>query len=127
MTSLLKLLYQYFSFYFRDWSIVHLMGNRVLPYKVFTPGTLQAAHIGFEGGLHSKDANNKLITINKQSTIFGPFHVDATFHKTTQLAMNQHKKGYGGWGHPADHAHCLELFEGSGAASGGWREKLGIQ
>jgi hypothetical protein len=104
------------------------MGQKLLPDRVLTPGTLQVAHIGFEGGLHAKDTDLLRIRVMKQGSKFGAFHekVNAPISKGVNSESSYGKrKGFGGWGHPADHEHCLKLFGGQ-VGTTSWREKLGI-
>lgn len=101
-----------FDDYNWDWSVVHLMVKRALPYKVLVPSKLQAAHIGMEGGLHENSVGlAKIRAMKFHVKNLGPFHgkPDAPF--TRYMSMRPaNKRGFGGWGHPADHEHCLKLF-----------------
>ena len=98
---------------YRDWTFVHMMAQRSLPFQVLTPGTLQVAHIGLDGGMHPPNsAQANLIERNRNTVKFGAFHgkpssVRPYTSKNTRLVH----KGNGGWGHPADHEHCLTLFK----------------
>ena len=99
-----------------DWAIVHLMDKGVLPSRVLYPNKPQVMHIGVDGGgLHGEKNRPKWHLSNVLHAPFpGPFHgtkfVGTTKHvgqpktATTQL--------YGGWGHPADHEHCLKILQG---------------
>ena len=95
----------------RDWTLVHLMGEEMLPFRVLTPATLQVSHIGFEGGLHEKDQEMRKIIANKMRSTFGPFHDKVVQPKQKLDSPKSHPKGFGGWGHPADHEHCMKLFD----------------
>jgi hypothetical protein len=99
------------------------MGKRLLPHLVLVPSVQQAAHIGIEGGLHAKglreDIKRKIRSVNLK-----PFHPVKSVLKYPKLIP--HQKGYGGWGHPADHNHCLELFNNVDAVKRDWKHVLGI-
>ena len=98
-----------------DWSIVHLMAMKYLPFKILVPGTLQSAHIGLEGGMHNlatTDTNrvdfmNKIVKDGKLQE----FHADVAVPHVQHIKPPKMKKqGFGGWGHPADQQHCMEVF-----------------
>lgn len=98
----------------RDWSIVHLMGKGLVPYKTLVPNEPQVLHIGIEGGLHDHHENFELeeaITNGLQ-----PFHTklsgDPNEVGRFMDFIKVHDQGYGGWGHSADHEHCKKLFHG---------------
>jgi hypothetical protein len=109
----------------RDWSIVHLMGKKMLPYLVIVPAIPQAAHIG-KNGLHGAGAGagavRKIKMMEKGSHGMLPFQ-GTSFHSGKRKAFKPHDKGYGGWGHPADHEHCIKLF----IAKPTWRQTLGLK
>ncbi|KAL3914070.1 MAG: hypothetical protein SGILL_006248 [Bacillariaceae sp.] len=98
-----------------DWSIVRLMQLKVLPFHILVPGKLQAAHIGLEEGLHTDAITEQKRQMMKQHRNHLPeFHekVGVPFKGTLNNRM-RNQKPFGGWGHPADHEHCLELFGAS--------------
>ena len=99
-----------FDDYNWDWSLVHMMGKMMVPWRVLTPGTLQVSHIGLEGGLHSLNTNHARISQIKKRSHFGAFHVQVDNPNKTGWTLKSHNKGYGGWGHPVDHEHCIKLF-----------------
>jgi alpha-1,6-mannosyl-glycoprotein beta-1,2-N-acetylglucosaminyltransferase len=96
-----------------DWAIVHLMDKGLLPFRVLYPTKPQVMHIGVVG-LHGTKKKNRPWHKLHTPPFPGPFHgtkfVGTTKHvfrpknATTQL--------YGGWGHPADHEHCLKILQG---------------
>jgi alpha-1,6-mannosyl-glycoprotein beta-1,2-N-acetylglucosaminyltransferase len=98
-----------------DWSFVHLMSKsiNVLPFRVLVPGVQQVAHIGIEGGLHEENNEKKAELMQR--------HKDLTsFHRKVgglwtkyQNKRSIQDKGFGGWGHPRDQEHCLDLFRPS--------------
>jgi hypothetical protein len=90
------------------------MGKDLLPYLVLVPRRIQVAHIGLEGGLHEgtiskvKEARMRQLTAKDLK----PFKmkVIAKDIYPFQTQKKKHNEGFGGWGHPADHHHCLSLF-----------------
>ena len=95
----------------------------ILPNKVVVPGTLQVAHIGMENGLH--EAKNQKVIMAKRYGDLKEFHLKLT--KDTLIPSKAlgktPKKGFGGWGHPADQEHCMKLFGGTaGAGEGGQKQ-----
>jgi len=74
------------------------------------PSRPQVLHIGFEGGMHSKDIKPIVRAAFERSGGLAP-----TFHGTAIagsmiVKKKVHAKGYGGWGHPADQQHCMDLL-----------------
>jgi len=99
-----------------DWTIVHLMAMGYLPYKILEPGTLEVAHIGLSGGMHH-DGNNvdgsKRAMMNQYVTNarLKPYNAQVGVPHVMKLqSPSVQQKGYGGWGHPADHEHCQKIF-----------------
>jgi len=99
-----------------DWSIVHLMAKEYLPFKILVPGVLQVAHIGLEGGMHEGattnqkrvDYMNELVKDGKLESFFADVGVP---HVQRIKPPKVEKQGFGGWGHPADQQHCMEVFQ----------------
>lgn len=95
-----------------DWSIVRMMQVHELPFQILVPKVLQVAHIGLEGGLHT-DA----MSVQKQEMMkiysdhLPEFHnkVGRPYSGTQNMLMHE-QQAFGGWGHPADHKHCMKLF-----------------
>ena len=85
------------------------MGQGLIPFKALTPGILQVAHIGADG-LHGKDLNMAKRRAIEDMHDLKPFH--GTIHDKARSSMRprSHNRGYGGWGHPADHEHCLKIL-----------------
>mmetsp|Transcript_56671 Transcript_56671/g.137745 ORF Transcript_56671/g.137745 Transcript_56671/m.137745 type:complete len:211 (-) Transcript_56671:2297-2929(-) len=95
-----------------DWSVVHLMSAKIkaLPFRVLVPGTQQVAHIGVEGGLHEENNEEKAALMEKHKDL-QHFHLKVGRLWTKyQNKRTTQKQGYGGWGHPRDQQHCLDLF-----------------
>jgi hypothetical protein len=91
------------------------MKLKYLPFQILVPGVLQVAHIGLEGGLHESSISLKKRTMfNQLRNTLGPFHFKVhNPYGMSMNAINNKVKPYGGWGHPADHEHCLKLFGAS--------------
>jgi hypothetical protein len=97
-----------------DWSIVHLMSEGLLPYRVLFPTSPQVLHIGIDGGIHSGKLPSWELFRMVQTSIPGPFHETKFVGTTKEFNDDQTaaQEPYGGWGHPADHDHCLKLLMG---------------
>lgn len=106
-----------------------MMGKRLLPYKTLVPNELQVAHIGLKGGLHEKDIGNMQAGRIEHADQLMPFHGriegDSDSLGTFMDSIKVHDKGYGGWGHPADHEHCMKLFLGKKRRNT-WKQLLHI-
>lgn len=74
---------------------------------------MQVAHIGLSGGLHEKSINEEAKIKIMETKQLQPFHgkIHDNHLGTYQVGLKVHNEGYGGWGHPADHEHCIKLFE----------------
>jgi hypothetical protein len=96
-------------FYERDWSFVHLQGLGLLPAVVLVPSRPQVLHIGFEGGMHEKDIKPAVRHAFERSHGIAPEFHGTTLGGGMNIKIKTHNKGFGGWGHPADHQHCLDL------------------
>eukprot|EP00934_Nitzschia_sp_Nitz4_P006045 Nitzschia sp. Nitz4//scaffold24_size164493//109468//113379//NITZ4_002339-RA/size164493-snap-gene-0.16-mRNA-1//-1//CDS//3329544147//6035//frame0 len=108
-----------FDEYNWDWSLVHLMGNELLPHLVLVPMTVQAAHIGVEGGLHESGITQQKLArmgrlLGQSGKLTTAFHASVGHLMPLRKGRKVHNEGFGGWGHPADHEHCLNLFKHSG-------------
>ena len=79
----------------------------MLPYLVIVPAKPQVAHIG-KDGLHGVNVE-KLRLMEQGMHGLLPFH-GTSFQSGRKKMLKPHNKGYGGWGHPADHEHCIKLF-----------------
>ena len=90
---------------------MHLQGLGMIPHTVLVPSRPQVLHIGFEGGMHEKDIKPAVRAAFMKSKGVAPqFHGTSIGGSVTPKAK-PHKKGFGGWGHPADQEHCLKLLE----------------
>mmetsp|Transcript_13513 Transcript_13513/g.26939 ORF Transcript_13513/g.26939 Transcript_13513/m.26939 type:complete len:123 (+) Transcript_13513:145-513(+) len=98
------------TFFYRDWSVVHLMALDKIPSVVLYPPVQQTRHIGFKGlhGVKNKGKKKKV----ELGTIENPGalqRVDAR-----EYPQIEKHRGYGGWGHPKDHAHCMDVAHHDG-------------
>jgi hypothetical protein len=96
-----------FAVFHRDWSIVHLMGMQMLPSMVIVPAKPQVAHIG-KCGLHG--INGHRLRLMKDNSQDGLLPFLGTSFQSRGNEQIKPRKGHGGWGHPADHEHCIKLF-----------------
>ena len=88
------------------------MTQKLIPSLVLCPTELQVAHVGLEG-MHGegKGINHAVAFRIKNTNELAPF-TGTELLPNAKGRVHPHYKGYGGWGHPADHDHCLELFNG---------------
>ena len=97
-----------FDDYNWDWSMVHLQGEKLLPHALLFPREKIAKHIGISDGMHNKDSVQLGPSFYVLNTQFdGTGGIYSTNVKTDRLL---HKKGWGGWSHPADQEHCMKLL-----------------
>ena len=87
-----------------------MQGIGMLPHTVLVPSRPQVLHIGFEGGMHEKDIKPAVRAAFMRSQGIAPEFHGTQIAGNVNAKIKQHKKGYGGWGHPADHEHCLKLL-----------------
>ena len=87
-----------------------MQGAGLIPHTTLVPTRPQVLHIGLEGGMHEKDIRPGVrLAFERSGGIAPPFHSDKIYGDVN-VNRKIHDKGYGGWGHPADHQHCLDLF-----------------
>ena len=89
---------------------------------MIVPAKPQVAHIG-KDGLHGVGPQ-KLKLMEQGVHGLSPFH-GTSFQSGMKKMVKAFNKGYGGWGHPADHEHCIKLF-GAKPTSVNWRQTLGL-
>eukprot|EP00939_MAST-03C_sp_MAST-3C-sp1_P005000 g5000.t1 len=87
-----------FDEYGWDWSVVHTMAIGKVPHKVVAPTKRQVRHIGMKG-MHGREVVARPV---------GPFH-GTTVRKGAKVPAVRKHKGNGGWAHPKDHEHCLQM------------------
>ena len=81
-----------------------------MPHTALVPSRPQVLHIGFEGGMHEKDIKPAVRAAFERSQGIAPeFHATEIAGRTNVKAK-AHMRGFGGWGHPADHKHCRDLL-----------------
>jgi len=90
-----------FDDYNWDWSLVHMMDEKLIPARVLQPSVAQTVHIGTEGGMHVHGSVDSRSEAN-------PFH-GKKMYSYEGRRWKSTAVGYGGWGHPQDQKHCLEL------------------
>ena len=73
-----------------DWSIVHSAGKGHVPHTMLYPGKERVHAID---DLHDFESGFKGTTVC-----------------IADVAPIKHEKGFGGWGHPRDQEHCMELW-----------------
>ena len=79
----------------------------LLPHTVLIPCQNLAKHIGIEGGMHAHKV--------PKSAVANLGQFDTKFYGTSLLGSvnvpaQKKVKPYGGWGHPADQQHCMEIL-----------------
>ena len=104
-----------FDDYNWDWSLVHLMTKGLIPFKILCPSSLQTAHIGLQGGMHGAAAmeQKRIARMNNLLNEDGKleaYHRDVGVPHVQRVAPPNDEEGFGGWGHPADQEHCMEVF-----------------
>ena len=88
------ILLSYHAQYNWELSIVHLLSKSGMPHRVFIPSDRQARRV--------KDAKGSY-------SFKGPFVGES--YCINQSSAAAHDKGYGGWSHPKDISHCMELWK----------------
>ena len=93
-------------FRIRDWSIVHLQVQGSVPCFVLAPSAPQVRHIGVVGmhGGANEEAKKKAATADTPSE----FHGKSIVSRQNTSPIMARKNG--GWAHPKDHQHCLEVL-----------------
>jgi len=95
-----------------DWSIVHLMNEGLLPSRVLYPSIPQVMHVGIVGGIHAGKLSRWQLYATMNSKFPLPFHGTKFVGATKEVNQTVPKEPFGGWGHEADHKHCLEMLQG---------------
>ena len=95
-----------------DWSIFHVMQKGRLPTHVLYPTIPQTMHVGVDEGMHSGRVIPRWrLHAMLHSSLPLPFH--GTELIGTDVRREGPKHSYGGWGHPADINHCLNVWNGT--------------
>ena len=91
-----------------NWSMVKLANEEILPHMILGPAHMLVKHIGVEG-MHTEQLKK---IKKKQGDVQLQHWVGYTY--VEKRVPKKRAPGYGGWGHPADHEHCRNLFLGKG-------------
>ena len=85
-----------------------MQASGFLPHVLLVPHYTLANHIGIDGGMH--------VHAKSRAAIANLNDIDTEFYGT-EIAMAagfvpaaKKAKGFGGWGHPADQQHCMDLL-----------------
>ena len=92
-----------------DWSIVHLMNEGLVPSRVLYPTVPQTMHVGIDSGIHAGKVARWQLFAAMNAKFPGQFHGTKLVGGTAQMNRTV-AVPFGGWGHKADHKHCLELL-----------------
>lgn len=88
------------------------MDMGLLPIRVLNPTQRQVLHIGFEGGMHSNGGGSMLQAFKLKRDYPKEFHGTEFVGDYIDPIRRNPAKKYGGWGHAADHKHCLQVLQG---------------
>jgi alpha-1,6-mannosyl-glycoprotein beta-1,2-N-acetylglucosaminyltransferase len=102
-----------FDDYNWDWTMVGLQNKKIIPHLVLVPSRVQTRHIGLDQGMHTTDRKGTKHLSSKQKERLAT--LDTKFGGTKlsgrlDFPPDKHLKGFGGWGHPADHQHCQRVL-----------------
>mmetsp|Transcript_21568 Transcript_21568/g.39122 ORF Transcript_21568/g.39122 Transcript_21568/m.39122 type:complete len:105 (+) Transcript_21568:2-316(+) len=103
------------------------MNKGLLPSRVLYPTIPQTMHVGSDDGMHGGTAARWQLFAALNAKFPGPFHGTKLIGETTRTNQKVRKNKkvrtnqnvispFGGWGHPADHKHCIELLSGATVA-----------
>ncbi|KAL7566138.1 hypothetical protein ACA910_003906 [Epithemia clementina (nom. ined.)] len=108
-----------------DWTLYHLMADGFLPHSVLLPKRYQLVkHIGIQG-MHasehlSKTRRKSHDELGLESFLRSEWTHAVSPRQLTLLAIKfpvvKQYKPFGGWTHPSDMQHCLEVFGHTGPA-----------
>jgi hypothetical protein len=106
-----------FDDYNWDWSIVHLQRKKLLPRALLMPSKVLAKHIGVKEGMHTnksfgKDFSDLFPNYAPRREQLTTHFAEYRFTGNTAAALHtEFNPGYGGWGHPKDHEHCMKVLQ----------------
>uniref|UniRef100_A0A7R9WJ56 Alpha-1,6-mannosyl-glycoprotein 2-beta-N-acetylglucosaminyltransferase n=1 Tax=Pseudictyota dubia TaxID=2749911 RepID=A0A7R9WJ56_9STRA len=118
-----------FDEYNWDWSVIKLWLEGKVSRRVVTPSKIMVHHIGAEG-MHidgKADTNTKWKLQRQAEAHFRlkPFHAEKKIGPRMFPGVNVVRvTGNGGWGHPRDHEHCLNVMGDEGKGGKGGVQKL---
>ena len=92
-----------------DWSLVNLMNLKLIPRYVLTPTKLLVKHIGVEG-MHGKSITNAKKLRMQRATLPVDFHGLYYFPLFEAAVPVRKPNPFGGWGHPMDQSHCIQVL-----------------
>lgn len=91
-----------------------MMGLELLPAQVILPSVPQALHVGAADGMHASDQLNLVKEKTLDTDMAKPFRGTKLFKIPPFYSQPKtHNNGYGGWGHPADQEHCIQVLKGT--------------
>ena len=100
-----------------DWTMVYLQNKGLLPRALMMPSKVLVKHIGFKEGMHSEhEAEEKYGGLDPPTSgrLSPPDTHFSSVRRFTGEAKPfmpvEHEYGFGGWGHPKDHEHCLKIL-----------------
>lgn len=106
-----------FDDYNWDWTMIHLQGQGYLPHTLLMPSRQLAMHIGTKEGMHAEQyqlvdmPDDIKKEFDRQRERLTTDFVGDKFAGDPKIEKIFHPRGYGGWGHPADHEHCLQVLQ----------------
>ena len=78
-----------------------------LPHTLLMPNQNLANHIGIKGGMHAHKISK--VALARLMEIDTKFYGTEVMGKVAPARIN--RQPYGGWGHPADQQHCMDLLD----------------
>lgn len=90
-----------------------MQGDGLLPHTMLFPSRSQVKHIGIAEGMHA-DNNKDGESEHHNDRIAEQFldtHFSGTRFYGSVKVDRETRKGYGGWGHPADQTHCMQVLD----------------
>lgn len=96
-----------FDEYNWDWTFVHMGVKKILPHTVLEPTQMLTKHIGLEGGMHEHKK-----TAKQRTQLLDTEFVGTKFRGSLKFPARTAKPN-GGWGHPADKDHCMNVLKGT--------------
>jgi N-acetylglucosaminyltransferase II (MGAT2)/Alpha mannosidase middle domain/Glycosyl hydrolases family 38 C-terminal domain/Glycosyl hydrolases family 38 N-terminal domain len=95
-----------------DWSFVNLMNLKLIPHYALTPTKMLVKHIGVEG-MHGKSINSAKLLRMQRSSLPVDFRGIYYFPLDVPSTPFRRPKPFGGWGHPMDQSHCIQVLTGA--------------
>ena len=100
-------------------SFCYSAGMGHVPHTILFPTRAQAKHIGIKDGMHADQMGVMALQeifpdYGEHFEILDKEFVGRRFYGTANVTREEHPRGYGGWGHPADQEHCMKLLQKKG-------------